>query len=77
MAQITELKIGDCVKVTDFPVWGKVIDVDTESLLVEIDNPGKLKDPFIYARNDSKLRLSLKHWEKITEQERFLFNLKD
>lgn len=77
MAQITEFKIGDSVKVIDMPVWGKVIELDKETLNVEIDNPGKAHDPFFYGlRGENKLRLSKRHWEKITEQERLLFNLK-
>lgn len=84
-----DFKVGDFVKVIGIPVWGTIIEIDPINLFgyneefaitVEIDNAGKDSDPFMYNDKNGKLINNLtlhgESWEKITEHERFILNLK-
>jgi hypothetical protein len=82
MDEITDFKIGDCVKLNNFPVWGKIVRIwpgrymeNKVILAVKVDNAGKDNDPFFY-NDDYTLSFEKTHWHKITEHERLLLNLK-
>jgi hypothetical protein len=85
MDEIIDFKIGDCVKLKRFNVWGQIVDIyfntfnksRKSALTVAIDNAGKPDDPFMYSDGNYTLSFNIDSWEKITERERFLLNLKD